>query len=212
MTRNSFAVLVSTVTALLVFASRFFDIPALVQTSQRIMEWTVVVAAFALGLGAVNLVRVNTRNIRQRRGKAWWLGYVTLVFFVVPTVVGIFLTPQHALYIQMYNTFYVPLNASIVALGVFWLCSASYRAFRVRNLHAVLLLVSATVVMVGSAGLGQKLIPFSPVASEWIMTVVTSAVMRAMGIITAIGMLGVGIRIVLGLERRPMGGGDSVAG
>jgi len=207
--RSALAVLVSTLTALVVFAARFVDVPVITVTSQRIMEWTVVVAAFALGLGAVNLARVSIKNISARRGKSWWLNIVTLVFLVVPAVTGIALGPNHKNYLWMYNTFYVPLNASIVALGVFWICSASYRAFRLRNLHSFLLLASSTIVMIGSMGLGQKYLPYSPKMSEWILNVVSSAIMRSMGIITAIGMAGVGLRIVVGLERRPLAGGDS---
>jgi hypothetical protein len=174
------------------------------------MEWSVVIAAFSMGLGAVNLTRINVRNIRTKRVKSWWLSYVTLIFLVVPAITGIALTPSHPTYLWMYNTFYAPLNASIVALGVFWICSASYRAFRVRNLHSCLLLASSIIVMIGSMGIGQKYLPFSPRMSEWILNVVSSAIMRSMGMITAIGMVGVGLRIIIGLERRPIAGGDSV--
>jgi len=209
-TRNTLTILVSTVSGLIVFASRFFKVPALATASQSILEWTTAVAAFALGLGAVNLVRVHSRNIIQRRDKNWWLSIVALVFLVVPTVIGLTLSPSHETYLWAYDTFYVPLNASIVGLGVFWLCSASYRAFRVRNIHAVLLLVSAIIMMIGSMGLGKEYLPFSTVASEWLNSVISSAVMRAMGMITAIGMVGTGLRIVLGLERRTISGGGAV--
>ena len=91
---------------------------------------------------------------------------------VVPTVIGLTLSPSHETYLWAYDTFYVPLNASIVGLGVFWLCSASYRAFRVRNIHAVLLLVSAIIMMIGSMGLGKEYLPFSTVASEWLNSVI----------------------------------------
>jgi uncharacterized membrane protein len=208
-TRNTLAILVSTVSALIVFASRFFKVPALDTASQSVLEWTTVVAAFALGLGAVNLVRVHSKNVIQRRDKNWWLSIVALIFFAVPTVMGIALSPNHEAYRWAYDTFYVPLNASIVGLGVFWLCSASYRAFRVRNIHAILLLVSAITIMIGSMGLGKVYLPFSTVASEWLNSVISSAVMRAMGMITAIGMVGVGLRIVLGLERRTISGGGA---
>lgn len=207
--KNSLAVLVSTLTALIVFAARFVTVPVVTKTSQRIMEWTVVVAAFSLGLGAVNLARVNVRNISTKRGKSWWLSYVTLIFLVIPAVTGIALTPSHKTYLWMYNTFYAPLNASIVALGVFWICSAAYRAFRIRNFHSFLLLASSTIVMIGSMGLGKKYLPFSPKMSEFVLNVVSSAIMRSMGMVTAIGMVGVGLRIVLGLERRTLAGGDS---
>lgn len=206
--RKSLPGFVSTVTALIILLSRFFAAPSLKSASQRLLEWQVVVAAFALGLGAVNLIWVHTANIRFKRGRAWRLSYVTLAFLIVPTVVGIALTPKHPVYTWLFDSFYDPLGGSIGALLAFWICSACYRTFRIRNVQSVLLLASAIVVMIGRVGIGQTMWPFSTRLSEWIMNVPNSAVMRALGMVTALGMVAVGLRVVLGLERRALMAGE----
>ena len=134
---------------------------------------------------------------------------MTLVFFAVPLIMGLAKGTGSPAYEWSYNFIYSPLSASIVGLGIFWLVSASYRAFRIRNLHSALLLGAAVITMVGSAGLGKKYIPMSAEVYDWILTVPTSAILRSLSMLSAVGMAVVSLRILVGLERRPLGGGDS---
>jgi hypothetical protein len=186
---------------------RFFSTPFLKTVSQRFLEWQVVIAAFALGLGGINLIRVHRTNIVQRRG-AWKLSYVTLAFLIVPAVIGIALTPKHPAYVWLYDAFYAPLSATIASLLAFWICSACYRAFRVRNLQAFLLLGAAIMTMFGRVGISQVAWPFSIKVADWIVTIPNSAAMRALGMVIALGMVGAGLQVLFGLERRVLRGDE----
>ena len=66
--------------------------------------------------------------------------------------------PNSAFY-WMYNYFYLPLGSTMFALLAFFVASASYRAFRIRNFEATLLLISGVLLMLGRVPIGS-LIPW----------------------------------------------------
>ena len=59
----------------------------------------------------------------------------------------------------MFENIYLPLGASMFALLAFFVASASYRAFKIRNFEATLLLISGIFLMIGRVPLGQ-LVPW----------------------------------------------------
>jgi len=65
-----------------------FFIPALRDVSESVQNWVIVVAAFAIAVGAFNLLRVNYMKIRFRRAD-WPFSVVLIAGFVVMVVVGL---------------------------------------------------------------------------------------------------------------------------
>ena len=87
----------------------------------------------------------------------------------------------------------------------FWIGSAAYRAFRAKNTEAAILLVSASLVMIGKVTLGEFISPVLPQIAEWVMNVPNTAGMRAVEMGSAIGGIVLALRILLGLERNFLG-------
>jgi hypothetical protein len=177
------------------------------ELSRWFLEWTVVFASFAMALGYGNMLRVNLNRVRFKRG-AWKFSYVTLFCMICYFLLGLAVGPRGAGLRYVFTYVYTPISASVFSLNAFFICTACYRAFRVRNAQAAVLLLSGIIVMLGRVGIGTAIWPGFAVWTSWIMNIPTSAGMRAVNIGAALGAIGVGFRMILGLERGHLGGGE----
>lgn len=71
---------------------------------------------------------------------------------------GSHLNTDGSLFYWIFDYIYTPLSATMFALLAFFVASASYRAFRIRNFEATLLLISGIILMLGRVPIGA-LIP-----------------------------------------------------
>ncbi len=108
-------------------------------------------------------------------------------------------------YTWLYDHIFAPCNATMFALLAFFIASAAFRAFRMRNTEAALLLGSAILVMIGSAPVGGYISDFFPDLRNWILDIPNNAGRRAIMIGAALGAVVTGLRVILGLERSHLG-------
>lgn len=180
-------------------------------------DFVSIIAAFAIWLGALNLMKVSGNSV-ARREKGWPYAGIVVVSFLATVVVGFFFsgrerfqepgTPFDWIYQNVYN----PLSATMFAVLAFYVASAAYRAFRARNLEATLLLAAGVLVMLGRVPLGDQLTGFLPeqyrlsTVTNWIMQVPNLAGQRAIMIGIALGTAATSLRLILGIERSHLGG------
>ncbi|MCJ7802806.1 MAG: hypothetical protein MUP82_10665, partial [Candidatus Marinimicrobia bacterium] len=67
------------------------------------------------------------------------------------------LTKKDSLFNWMFFKIFTPLSATMFALLAFLVASAAYRAFRIRNFEATLLLGSGIIIMLGRVPIGSKI-------------------------------------------------------
>src|SRR6185503_14251532 len=84
-----------------------------------------------------------------------------------------------SIYTWFYDSVYVPMQSTMFALLAFFISSAAFRAFRLRSTHAVLLGVTALVVILGSVPVGQALWTDFPTLVAWVMNCLQTAGKRA---------------------------------
>jgi len=181
--------------------------PEVKQTFTVIKNWNIVVSAFALGLGAVNLFRVHTRRIVERKGLdrffSAWLLFMLIVFVVVGLSTGKFTeSPQ---YKAIYNAIYLPLGATMYSSLCFYMAIGAYKVLRVRGLDSFLLFIAAIFVLLGNTPLFPAYLPGLFYTREWIFKTIVSGSYRGIRIGVGVGAVVLGIRTLIGLETGYLG-------
>ncbi len=114
----------------------------------------------------------------------------------------------------IFHNIYAPLSSTMFALLAFFIASAAFRAFRARSKEAALLLAAGFIVMLGQVPVGNYLTSWLPEAwqmsdlADWIMMYPNMASQRAIMIGVAFGVVSTALKIILGMERGYLGGGD----
>ncbi len=117
-------------------------------------------------------------------------------------------TEQDTFLMMIFRHIQIPMQSTMFSLLAFFVASASFRAFKARNVEAALLLVTAFVVMLGRVPLGAKIYSGLPGIVEWIMMYPNLAAQRGIGLGVGLGVIGTSLKIILGIERGWLGGGD----
>jgi hypothetical protein len=199
--------------------------PAVPFVRDRVETYMLIIAGFALLLGVVSVVQGNVKKIEKRR-PGWPFSVSLLAGLVVMGAFGILsamrVGPFQGLlnapdgrmtpFFWMTRNLFNPLQAAMFSLLAFYIASAAFRAFRVRNVEATILLVAAFVVMLGRTPLGEYVfswIPggerWLPWVTDWIMAVPNTAAQRGVIIGAALGAASLALRVILGIERSYLG-------
>lgn len=180
-----------------------------------------IIGAFSLVLGIGSILRHHFIKIK-RKAEHWGYSWITIIALFVSAVIGLFggidptrpgILPTQigsfSFHIQtLFTGIIVPLGSTMFALLAFFMASAAYRAFRARNFEATLLLVAAFILMLGAVPATRMLIRPLPSFAEWILAVPNTAAKRGVGFGISLGILATSLKIVLGIERGWLGGGE----
>lgn len=194
--------LIASVTVLLDY---FFDVPILSTWAKEVLNWRVLISAFALLIGIGNLTRIHVRRV-ARKDENWLFSAWLIIALYAYLFVGIFRGTQDPVYTFFYSNVYQPLSGTWYSITVFYMTSACWRAFRMRNAPAAVMLITAMVMMFGTVGIGSVIWPKFPQVAAWINAIPTTAGMRGITIGGALGMISLSLRVVIGLERGHLGG------
>jgi hypothetical protein len=160
------------------------------------VKWAIIVAAFAMVLGFLNVLIVHLDKIL--RFKQGWLYSISLVLtMMIVLILGLIEGPQGPLTNQIFQYVLFPLQATIFSLLAFFVASAAYRTFRLRSWESALLVITGVIVLLGQIPLWKTLTTFK----EWILEVPSMAGARGILLGVALGTVATGLRVLLGIDR-----------
>ena len=133
-------------------------------TDKDATNFYMIIAGFAAFLGCLNLLQLHLQKIAYKK-ENWQYSIFTLIGFIIMIIFGFIyngsdvsmgphLKNEQSAFYWMYNYIYLPLGSTMFALLAFFVASASYRAFRIRNFEATLLLISGVLLMLGRVPIG----------------------------------------------------------
>lgn len=161
--------------------------------------YAVVIAAFSLPIGAINLIQRNINSIIKRQ-KDWYLNVWLLICATIMTVLGVFFGAKDTNYNWIYQNVYQPISSTLTALPAFFVVSAAYRSFRARNVEAMLLLLSAVAIMLYNAPIGPALFPPIGNLGVWLSNYPQTTGNRVIFISWALGLVALSARYIFGKE------------
>ena len=177
---------------------------------EEVLSWALIITPFALVFSTTALVRTHVTRIR-RRTEHWQYSFIIFVGILMMVAIGVPFGPENSVFEWLFNNVQVPMDATMFSLLAFFIASAAYRAFRARTLEASLLLITALIVMLGNVPIGDLMLPGEDTASsarQWILDNPNLSARRGIILGISLGVISQSIRIILGIERSYLGGGD----
>jgi hypothetical protein len=196
------------VTALLVMMDYFVVMPPVnlegiswtSNTVRDLQNWGIILTAFTLGFGAVNLFYLHGRHISRRVPNQWPFSLWLLIVIVIFTVIGVATGPSSDQYSYLYNSSYFALSATVYSSLGFYMTSGLYRALRVRNTESFIFFIIGLIILARNAPAIAVFYPTLDAAGAWIQNILTTAPQRGIMIGAALGALSLGIRTMTGRE------------
>ena len=159
--KRQLAIIIMSVMGFLALSGYFINWETLRNfTDKDATNFYMIIAGFAAFLGCLNLLQLHLQKIAYKK-ENWQYSIFTLLGFIVMIVFGFIyngsdvdmgphLKNEDSAFYWMYNYIYLPLGSTMFALLAFFVASASYRAFRIRNFEATLLLISGIIFRMNS--------------------------------------------------------------
>ena len=197
--------------------------------------WFDILAGFAFILGGGNILKVHLKKVSDKAA-GWGYSVILLGSFLITLFVGLGKIGVHpstdypdnswsGVYLEvgspfwwLYEYAFKPLTATMFAMLAFYIASASFRAFRAKNVEAVLLLGTAFIILLGRTFAGVWLTSWLPESlsglkieniSVYIMQVFNTAGSRAIIIGIALGIASTSLKVILGVDRSYLGSARS---
>lgn len=185
-----------------------------------LVDWLKIMGLFGFIIGLYSLIHLHINKVK-RRAENWQYSIMTLTGLIIMFLFGIVIPERFmggiqkgSVYDWIFMNLQVPLQATMFSLLAFYITSASFRAFKARSVEATCLLLAAVVVMLGRVPLGESFRTLThgflnfPGWTQWILDVPNMATKRAITFGVAMGMIATSLKIIFGIERSWLGGGE----
>lgn len=161
---------------------RFVEIYPLRTMAVRIYEWGILLSAFALLLGMLNVMGTHVRRVIA--GNSGWAQSLLLILALAVVLVIGLLSPtgiRSPLIELIFDTIIAPGQATLFALLAFFMAAAAYRYLRIGRPGGMWLLIGALLVFVAQMPLTNALLPaaLSSLVDWWVDVPAMSALRGA---------------------------------
>lgn len=204
-----FAPALAIAVGLLVLLGYFLPIPILQSMRFLMVNWMVILAAVAVLVGVLNLLTVHFKRLlkKGKKGKESVYSLFLIAALLFTLVIGIIQGPEHPMMLAAFKGIILPVERSLFAIMAVTLIYAGIRLLRHhQDLMAIIFLVTAIIVMLGTAPLFFYQIPLAgDFLRPAILRIFATSGARGLLLGIALGTLLTGLRTLIGVDR-PYGG------
>lgn len=198
-----FIAAIAIASGLLVLVGYF--LPALANIETILLNWAMILAGAAMFLGIFNLISVHSEKIR-RREKGNLYSALLLLALLGTFFLGFILGPDNTSIRILLNGIIQPAEAMLMGLLAVTLLYAAIRLLRRRvNIMSVIFLISAILILLGTATLPLGNMPIFGTLRSWMTNVLAVGGARGILMGVVLGTLTTGLRVLFGMDR-PYGG------
>ena len=188
-------------TALLVL-DRFVALGPVRDAATMLLEWGLILAAFALLLGIANVTWVHLRQVIV--GSRGWMQSLLLVAALIATLIlglsgaeGV----RSPLVEWIFDSVIAPGQATLLALPAFFMLAAAYRYLRISRPGGLWILAGVLLVVAGQMPLAHDLLPASVAAvTAWVLDGPAMAALRGALLGSAFAIILVAVRALFTLR------------
>ena len=178
----------------------FFNIPILDGAAAAIKSWVMIIEAFALLVGSVNILIVNGKIV-QRKETGWYGNAVLILVLLLFAGVGMITGVDSAISSKLFDAVITPSGVALTGFVSFYLFSAGARALRFKNVDSAIIMTVILIALICQVPTGEMFAPWLVSVLDWLMNVVNVAGQRGIIIGAAFGAFVQAIRTLIGLER-----------
>ena len=184
----------------LIFLAEYFVFPELKDVVTLLQNWGIILTAFTLCFGAVNMFMFHGKQVSLRAKGQWPYSLWLLMILVLFTLVGVIMGATSTSYSWLYNSSYFALSATVYSSLGFYMTSGIYRALRAKNAESALLLIVGVIVLARNAPALAAQFPILVSMDSWLSSVPTTSAQRGIMIGAALGAIALGLRTMIGRE------------
>ncbi len=189
---------------LLVFVPYFIPIPSLDWFSNELITITAITSAFTIALAVYSQFRRGFSFI-NRRSRGWIFKAYMLVTLVLMLIFFALWGQDTGPYSWVMYSIITPLSSVNYSILVFYMASTGARAFRARNVKALLLLITGFIVLFYQAPLTGAFFPQITPPADYIRGTLVTAASTMFLISVTVGAIVFGMRVLMGKEPNVLG-------
>ena len=200
--RSELPLAIVAVSILSMFMEKFLAPKIFTSFASELKTYAMVVAAFTAYVSLIGLARFNLRLVSRRTPGRWIHAVAGLITLVVTVVIGLGLGETSQLYGRLYLAIISPGGWAFSGAIIFYVSSSCWRVFKMRNVDTSLMLIMTMLVCLAQAPIGGLIWSgWIPIRS-WLDSYVSASVSVSFNMGMAVGSILLGIRILIGQERR----------
>ena len=192
-------VTVAILCGLLAVVDFFIPNPQIHALGAILTEGVIILAGFALFLGILNILAVHAHQVVSA-AKGRGASVVLIISLLATLAIGV-VFPISGATPWIFNYLYRPLQSTMTALLAFFVVSAAYRTFRLRNVEALILLVSGLFLLFAQLPFSEAISPYIPALRDWVLSIPVTAAVRGIILGTALGTIATSLRVLLAIDK-----------